>query len=293
LLAAAPPHIAHYHTLDQSGNRSVEELGRNVLASLPRDAVLFSVGDIFYNSLIYLTVVEGQRPDVVVADQFLMTRAWYVRELRRRHPDLLPVFTTFAEPDSDYYKGDSLSGNRRWIDHLQGRRPIAFTGFVDHTYESRYEMVRAGYTLVPYLRGLVPPTGERVRAAVHVLAGLALDGYFRPQDPRGPEAESRWRTTQLLASVSFLLCDAEGQTLRRAEYPGLVALGNFLERYTRMDPVPDPELLRAAGFLYVYHPEFRNRPRAEEALGRYLAMVPAGPEAVGVSQLLEAIRRGE
>jgi hypothetical protein len=293
LLAGVSPHVAHMRTLDQRGNHAIEDLGRNVLASLPRDAVLFSIGDIFYNSLLYLTVVEGQRPDVVFADQFLMTRAWYVRELRRRHPDLLPVFTTYASPDSDYYKGDSLSGNRRWIEHLQGRRPVAFTGFIDHTYESRYEMVRTGYTLVPHLRGQVPPAGDRARAAARLLGSLTLDGYFRPQDPRGPEAEGRLRTTQLLAGVCFLLCDSEGQALRRAEYPGLATLATFLERYTRTNPVADPELLRAAGFLYVYHPEFRNRSRAEQALGHYLAVAPAGPEADGASQLLEAIRRGQ
>ena len=290
LLVALPPLSAHFRTLDQRGNRFVEDLGRNVLASLPRDAVLFSVGDILYNSLLYLQVVEGRRLDVVVADQFLMTRGWYVQALRRRHPGLLPVFTHQADPDSDYYRGDSLSENLRWIDHLRGRRPVAFAGFIDRSYGTRYEMVRTGYTMVPYLRGQVPSAGERARAAVDLLDSLSLDGFFRPQDPLGPEAESRWRTTQPLASVCFLLCDSDGQALRRADHPGLRVLAAFLERYQRMDPVPDPELLRAAGFLYVYHPEFRDRARAEQALGRYLALAPAGPEADGAARLLEAIR---
>lgn len=292
-LAALPPHFAHMHTVDQRGNRFVEDLGRNVLASLPRDAVLFSVGDIFYNCLLYLTVVEKQRPDVVIADQFLMTRGWYVQELRRRHPGLLPVFTHQADPDSDLYRGDSLSENVRWIDHLRGVRPVAFTGFIDRSYGARYEMVRNGYTMVPYLRGTVPPAGARAEAAARLLSSLALESYFRPQDPRGPEAESRGRTTQLLAGTCFLLCDAEGQKLSRAAYPGLVTLGEFLERYTRMNPIPDPELLRAAGFLYVYHPEFRDRGRAEQALGRYLALAPVGPEADGAQRLLDALREGK
>jgi hypothetical protein len=292
IAAGGVPLVAHVRVLDQRGNTVIEDLGRNVLASLPRDAVLFSTGDILFNSLTYLTVVEGLRPDVIIADQFLMTRSWYVRSLRRRHPDALPAFTTHAEPDSDYYKGDSLSGNVRWIEHLQGRRPVAFAGFLDRSYEARYEMVREGYALVPYTRGQVPPTGERARAAVRRLESLALGSYFRPQDPRGPEAESRWRTTQLLASVCFLLCDSEGQGLRRAEHPGLGVLDGFLQRYERAEAVADAELLRAAGFLHVYHPEFRDRARAESALARYLASVPAGPESDGVARLLEAIRAG-
>ena len=291
-LAALVPLGSHARVLDQRGNTAMEDLGRNVLASLPRDAVLFSTGDILYNSLTYLTRVEGLRPDVVVADQYLMTRSWYVRALRRRHPDLLPPFTSHAEPDSDRYRGDSLSANVRWIDHLQGKRPIAFAGFIDRSYDSRYEMVWEGYVLKPHPRGQVPPVGDRVRAAVRLLASLRLDSYFRPQDMRGPEAESRARTTRLISSVCFLLCDEAGQALRRAEHPGLSALDRFLERYERMDPAPDPELLRAAGFLHVYHPDFRSRSRAESALERYRAQVPAGPESEGAARLLEAIRRG-
>ena len=75
---------------------------------------------------------------------------------------------------------------------------MAFTGFIDRSYESRYEMVREGYTLAPYTRGQVPPVGERARSGVRLLDSLTLESFFRPQDPRGPEAESRWRTTQVL-----------------------------------------------------------------------------------------------
>lgn len=292
-VAGLVPLVAHFGTLDQRGNTVMADLGRNVLASLPRDAVLFSTGDILYNDLTYLTRVEGLRPDVVIADQYLMTRGWYVRALRRRHPGLLPAFTAYAEPDSDRYRGDSLSGNARWIEHLRGRRPIAFTGFIDRSYESAWEMVRTGYTLVPYLRGQVPPVGERVRAAVGLLDSLALDSFFRPQDPRGPEAESRWRTTQFLSTVCFLLCDSAGQALRPADHTGLGVLARFLERYIELRVVPDPELLRAAGFLYVYHPGLRDRPRAGRALARFLALVPVGPESDGVSRLLEAIGRAD
>jgi hypothetical protein len=38
---------------------------------------------------------------------------------------------------------------------------------------------------------------------------------------------------------------------------------------------------------------FRDRARAEQALGRYRALAPAGPEAVGAERLLDAIQHGE
>ncbi len=292
-LAGVSPLVAHFKTLDQRGNRFIEDLGRNVLASLPPNAVMFSVGDIVYNSLSYLMVVEGERPDVVMVDEPLLKRAWYVRSLRRAHPGLLPPFTERAEPDSDRYTGDSLSATVRWIDHLRGRRPIAFTRFLDRSYSPRYEMVQNGLVMVPQPRGEAPPSGAHVRAAARLLESLRLDSFFRGQDPRGPEVESRPLITRFLSNVCFLLCGPEGREVRRAEYPGLGVLAVFLERFERLDPMVDPELLRAAGFLHVYHPDFRDRALAVKALGRYLATDPGGPEAVGASRLLEVLRRGE
>ncbi|HKQ57127.1 MAG TPA: hypothetical protein VJY35_04600, partial [Candidatus Eisenbacteria bacterium] len=289
-LLGGAPLAAHFATLDQRGNTTIEDLGRNLLAALPRDAVLFANGDIVYNSLIELQVVEGVRPDVTLVEQYLLTRAWYVHAMRRRHPELLPAFTTHAEPDSDRYRGDSLSGNLRWIDHLNGVRPVAFTGFIDPTFGTRYEMVRTGLVLVPLPRGAAPPPGERARAAVRLLETLALDSFFRRQDPLGPEAESRWRTTQFVASVCFLLCETDGQTITSAEFPGLRVLAGFLDRYESWTPSPDAELLRAAGFLHVYHPEFRSPARAARALEGYLASGATGAEADGAARLLDAIR---
>jgi hypothetical protein len=76
--------------LSQRGNRFTDTLGRALLASLPRDAVLFARGDMLHNSLAYLTEVEHLRGDLRVLDQELMSDPWYVRRVRARWPELLP-----------------------------------------------------------------------------------------------------------------------------------------------------------------------------------------------------------
>ncbi|HXS83512.1 MAG TPA: DUF2723 domain-containing protein [Methylomirabilota bacterium] len=76
--------------LSQRDNRLVETLGRGMLASVPRDGVLFSGGRVIPNALGYLQRIEHLRPDVIALDQELMTYAWYVRRVRARHPDVLP-----------------------------------------------------------------------------------------------------------------------------------------------------------------------------------------------------------
>lgn len=92
LLAAtlAVPAVERLRALDQRGNVFVETLGRGILASLPPNAVLFVQGDLLHNALAYLTLVERERPDVVVLDQELMTYPWYVRRARAAHPGVLP-----------------------------------------------------------------------------------------------------------------------------------------------------------------------------------------------------------
>ena len=291
LLAGAAPLLVHFKTLDERGNTFVEDLGRNVLASLPRDPVLFSLGDIFHNTLTYLTVVEGERADVVFVDEFLLTRSWYVQSLRRSHPGLLPPFTAGAEPDSDRYTGDSLSANVHWIDHLYGRRPLGFTGLIDRSFAARYEMIGRGLVMVPVPIGGSPGALERARDAAGLLEAFRLDSFFRRQDPWSVEAESRPRISRFVTGACLLLAEPEARTLTRAEYPGLAKLALFLDRYDREEPAPDPELLRAAALLHAFHPEFRDVARARDELHRYLATGPVGPQADGARRLLGRIER--
>ena len=90
IAAVVVPIVQHGARLSQRGNRLVEHLAGDVLASVPRDGVLFTQGDVIHNALLCLQQVEHQRPDVTVVDQELLADDWYVRALRRREPDLLP-----------------------------------------------------------------------------------------------------------------------------------------------------------------------------------------------------------
>jgi hypothetical protein len=82
--------------LQQRGNRLVETLGRGIFASMPRRGVLITRGDVEHNALAYLQLVEYFHDEVVVVDQELMAYPWYVRQVRARHPGLLPAFDRAA-----------------------------------------------------------------------------------------------------------------------------------------------------------------------------------------------------
>ncbi len=88
--AILAPVCLHGSLVDQRGNTFCRDLGTALLGSVPANGVLFTRGDLLTNTVTYLQVVEGARPDVILIDQELMTYDWYIRGLRSRHPGLLP-----------------------------------------------------------------------------------------------------------------------------------------------------------------------------------------------------------
>ncbi len=282
LLAAAAviwPLGTHWRAVDQRGNTFTRDLGRDVLASLPAHAVLFSQGDMFHNALAYLQLVDHERPDVTVVDEEKLTYPWYLRALRAREPDLLPSFGP-----ADRYDDSPPTRNVHWCDHLRGRRPVAFLGVKDGSYAARYEFLPRGMVMLAIPKGSAPDLAAQADTALSVLAACRLDAYFRPYDPWSLEAESRWRFPELVSRTALLLCQPGTGGLTPANRPGFARLLEFVERH-RASP-DDPELLRAGGLLYALHPAVRDTAKARSDLTRYLASAPAGPGAEEARRVL-------
>jgi hypothetical protein len=80
----------HYNKVDESGDYSVEDYARNVLAPLEPNAVILAKELEFVTfPAYYLQLVEGVRPDVVVIDESLLMLASYYAQLERRYPWLI------------------------------------------------------------------------------------------------------------------------------------------------------------------------------------------------------------
>ncbi|XP_038584180.1 transmembrane protein 260 [Micropterus salmoides] len=81
-------HMVHtnHSECDQSRNSVVERFGRELLASVPRDSIILTRGDLPGNSLRYIYYCQGVRPDVRLVDQEMMTYMWYVAKLAQHHP---------------------------------------------------------------------------------------------------------------------------------------------------------------------------------------------------------------
>ncbi len=285
VIAAGMPLALHARVADQRGNRLIEALGRDVLASLPANAVLFVQGDVFHNSLAALAVASRERPDVHVLDQELLTRAWYVRSLERREPGLMPSFGADGR-----YTGTPETGTLRWLDHLIDRRPVAFIGLKDSTFAARYSLMPRGLVLLAYRRGFEPGIRAMADTALVLLPRMELDVAFRDYDPWSFEAESRWRFPEFAARTALLLCDPTTNDFTPATRPGMNRLMEFIDR-NRAEPSPDMDLLRAGGLLRAVQPAVVDHARARDDLVRYLAPNPQGPQADEARRVLEYLDR--
>lgn len=77
-----------FHAQNQSSNETVARYGRALLEPLPRNALLLTKGDVVTNVTRYLQTCDGIRGDVIVLDQELMTKPWYVRRAAAQFTDV-------------------------------------------------------------------------------------------------------------------------------------------------------------------------------------------------------------
>lgn len=80
--------IIHYKKEDQSSNKSIYYLGKNVLDTLPEGALFLSLGDIYTNAVRYMQQAENYRKDVIVIDRELIKKFWQTRVIKKFYPQV-------------------------------------------------------------------------------------------------------------------------------------------------------------------------------------------------------------
>ncbi|XP_036910264.1 transmembrane protein 260 isoform X2 [Sturnira hondurensis] len=77
---------SNYSICDQKTNYVVDKFAKNLLASMPPDAIILLRGDLPGNSLRYVHYCEGLRPDISLVDQEMMTYEWYLPKMAKHLP---------------------------------------------------------------------------------------------------------------------------------------------------------------------------------------------------------------
>ncbi|XP_031808492.1 transmembrane protein 260 isoform X1 [Sarcophilus harrisii] len=79
---------SNYSVCDQSTNYVIDKFAKNLLFSMPHDAIILLRGDLPGNSLRYLHYCEGLRPDISLVDQEMLTYEWYLPKMAKHLPGI-------------------------------------------------------------------------------------------------------------------------------------------------------------------------------------------------------------
>ncbi|XP_030786408.1 transmembrane protein 260 isoform X2 [Rhinopithecus roxellana] len=77
---------SNYSICDQRTNYVIDKFAKNLLTSMPHDAMILLRGDLPGNSLRYMHYCEGLRPDISLVDQEMMTYEWYLPKMAKHLP---------------------------------------------------------------------------------------------------------------------------------------------------------------------------------------------------------------
>uniref|UniRef100_A0A2K5RXP4 Transmembrane protein 260 n=2 Tax=Cebus imitator TaxID=2715852 RepID=A0A2K5RXP4_CEBIM len=77
---------SNYSICDQRTNYVIDKFAKNLLTSMPHDAIILLRGDLPGNSLRYMHYCEGLRPDISLVDQEMMTYEWYLPKMAKHLP---------------------------------------------------------------------------------------------------------------------------------------------------------------------------------------------------------------
>ncbi len=116
LLLMLWPLLAHWPLCDRRGYTYAESYARDVLNNVPEGSLILTRDWNFYAPTYYLQHVEGVRPDVVIVDQELLRRSWYLGMLARQQPWLVQQVSSPLEA----YREELLKFEREGIRRYQG-----------------------------------------------------------------------------------------------------------------------------------------------------------------------------
>jgi 4-amino-4-deoxy-L-arabinose transferase-like glycosyltransferase len=216
LLIASGSVLTNYTAIDQSKNHVARRLAEDILSTTKPGTLLLVGGDEIVLPLLYLQAVEGRQLGVKLVLTPLLPGEWYIKQLRRRYPDLVIPFD----------RHDPRSGTMKsLIDANQGH-PIAVVGKpLDESTEGSYWFYRYGVV------DLVEPMAKDLTLPQMINDNEELLGRYRPPSPEEIKKKS-FEETILSHYTATLL--AVGRESEKARF--YLEAKKWYERAVSMDP---------------------------------------------------------
>jgi tetratricopeptide (TPR) repeat protein len=259
--------LASWSRADRSGDTAAADYLDNFLASVPRGAIVLTLGDAPGMLLDYAQYVEGRRPDLVLLDQEKLTFPWYIDSRKRRHPDV--VFPW----NPAYRRGVSRLSD--FVDLNYGRRPLVFWGFNDDSVGRRYRLLPLGLAQRVAAPEENPGPRELAAQIEKRWAGYQRRSLDHPYSPRTFE--------YLITSFYGFPFYSVGVEFQRARQPEEAEF--YYRKALQVAPHYAPPYRQMARLLLEQGRVAQARPLLQE----YLRLNPHSPESDEVRQILASL----
>jgi hypothetical protein len=163
----------NYGPSDESGNTMVEDMTRNVLENAPQKSLIISsMWDYWVAGSFYMQGVEDLRRDVIVIDQELLRRSWYLDQLAHNHPEFMARVKEHTEQfRKQVYKFEhDIPYNPTEID-------FAYYGLINAMIDSN--VAERPVLLTAELPEQIGKNYQRV--PTHLLYRLVADSTYQPE----------------------------------------------------------------------------------------------------------------
>ncbi|NXA49447.1 TM260 protein, partial [Nothocercus julius] len=205
---------ANYSACNQSSNYVVDNFARNLLSSMPTDAVVLLRGDLPGNALRYVHYCEGMRPDITLVDQEMMTYEWYLPKLAKHLPGIHFPGKRWNPVEGVLPDGTLVFNLHRFLKVNKHKEVFVCIGL--HEGDSTW---KRSYSLWPWgtCEKLVPSEvvfdpGEWIRLTRNLYNWTEDYGRFKPSSWEAVANEEMWQARMKTAFFIFDLAETASVT---------------------------------------------------------------------------------
>ncbi|XP_043930364.1 transmembrane protein 260 isoform X2 [Protopterus annectens] len=199
----------NYSICDQSNNYVVDTFAKNLLFSMPHNAIILLRGDLTGNAIRYHHYCEGLRPDVALVDQEMMTYHWYLPMTAKHIPGISFPGNRWNPMEGIFLDGSVTFSLLHFLEVNKHRDVFACIGLHegDTTWQNNYSLWPWGSCekLVP-LRNVFKPEGW-MRITKNLYNWTYEYGSFPPSSWEAVANEEMWQARMKTAFFIFELAE--------------------------------------------------------------------------------------
>jgi len=263
--------VLRFREMNRHGSTLVKSYGAEILRAAPPGALLLTRGELITNTVRYLQLAEGRRPDVRVIDVELLGFAWYRPQIAARYPDVVIPPGRYMPGAADGFVVKQL------FDANIARAPILVCGSVkpgDTSSDATYG--RWPHGLCERVRPGTEPVNVDEWIGESESALPRIDFHGQPHPPGSWEDIVWGDTWEVRESRAVQLLNVAGADPLRRRYISVAA--DILQNLVEDDPAPPAHFYRnlalALGRQGLDSAEMRARTAV--AWRSYLAADPPG-----------------